>query len=173
MTESRRKRHLTLRRVEELTGIPNAYFSQLETGRKTHLPPAQLLFKLAECLGVMPEEFLVKARYLNQTPLEESMDKKVERAFRHAVTDPRFRYGANLYQDYDFDIKRIVVELYEKAMRRVLIKESESDSGEKPQTRSNLWWRPTTPLCKRLQAKTNPKVSYERVGKMAYDTGVA
>jgi HTH-type transcriptional regulator, competence development regulator len=127
VAELRKKRRLTLRRVEELTGIPNAYLSQLETGRKTYLPPARLMFKLAECLGVTTEELLTKAGYLNQTPVKESLEKKVERAFRHVVTDPRFRYGENVDRDYDFAVKRFVVELYERATRRRLIDESDAD----------------------------------------------
>jgi len=117
----RGQRGLTLRQIEELTGIPNAYLSQLETGQKKYLPPPTLLWKLSECLGVSTNDLLAKAGYLKQSVAGESPDKQIDKAFRHAVSDPQFRYGAALKMKYDFNIKRFVVELYEKATgRRIL-----------------------------------------------------
>ena len=47
----RETKGLTLRRVEKVTGISNAYLSQLENG-KTQNPSANVLYKLAEAYGV-------------------------------------------------------------------------------------------------------------------------
>lgn len=46
LKELRRKKALTLREVEEITGISNPYLSQLENG-KIKSPSAQILRKLA------------------------------------------------------------------------------------------------------------------------------
>jgi hypothetical protein len=113
--------------MEDLTGIPNAYLSQLETGQKKYLPPPPLLSKLSECLGVSTNDLLVKAGYLKQSAMKESLEKQVDKAFRHAVIDPQFRYGAALRTKYDFNIKRFVVELYEKATGRSILKDTSSD----------------------------------------------
>jgi HTH-type transcriptional regulator, competence development regulator len=117
----RAHRGLTLRKIEELTGIPNAYLSQLETGQKKHLPPPTLLSKLSECLGVSTNDLLAKAGYLKQSVGRDSLEQQIDKAFRHAVSDPQFRYGAALKNKYDFNIKRFVVELYEKATGRSIL----------------------------------------------------
>lgn len=127
IAELRVHRGLTLRKIEDLTGIPNAYLSQLETGQKKYLPSPPLLTKLSECLGVSTNDLLAKAGYLKQSAVRESLEKQVDKAFRHAVSDPQFRYGAALMARYDFNIKRFVVELYEKATGRSILKDTSSD----------------------------------------------
>jgi transcriptional regulator with XRE-family HTH domain len=123
----RGQRGLSLRKIEELTGIPNAYLSQLETGQKKYLPSPTLLSKLSECLGVSTNDLLAKAGYLKQSVAGESLEKQIDKAFRHAVSDPQFRYGAALKMKYDFNIKRFVVELYEKATGRRILNDTFSN----------------------------------------------
>lgn len=116
IAEIRVQRGLTLRKIEELTGIPNTFVSQLETGQKKYLPSPPVLSKLADCLGVSPDDLLIKAGYLEPPNADEPIEKQVDRAFRHAVSDPHLRYGDALKASskYDFEIKRFIVELYEK-----------------------------------------------------------
>lgn len=54
---------LTLRAVENLTGISNAYLSQLETG-KVEKPSPNYLYKLAEVYNVPYDLLMEKAGYL-------------------------------------------------------------------------------------------------------------
>jgi hypothetical protein len=56
-----------------------------------------------------------------------ALEKQVDKAFRHALSDPQFRYGGALKAKYDFNIKRFVVELYEKATGRNILKDTSSD----------------------------------------------
>lgn len=56
-------RALTLRRVEAMTGISNAYLSQLETG-KIEKPSPNFLYKLAEAYKVPYELLMEKAGYI-------------------------------------------------------------------------------------------------------------
>ena len=58
LKEARRAQNLTLRRVEEETGISNAYLSQLENN-KISRPSPQILYKLGNCYRV-PYEHLMK-----------------------------------------------------------------------------------------------------------------
>ncbi|MHA2315854.1 MAG: helix-turn-helix domain-containing protein [Candidatus Hermodarchaeia archaeon] len=51
LKEARRKKNITLRVAERLTGISNAYLSQLENGRISK-PSPSILHKLADCYGV-------------------------------------------------------------------------------------------------------------------------
>lgn len=60
LKELRSKTGLTLRQVEEATGISNAYLSQLETG-KIKRPSAQALYCLSKIYNISVEELLVSA----------------------------------------------------------------------------------------------------------------
>ena len=116
----RKKRGLTLRDVEQHTGISNAYLSLLETGRKKYLPAPIILANLADCYGTTKEEMLAKAGYLNRPSIMESLENRIDKAFRFACSDPSFIYGHRVRKRYDLDIKRFVVELYQKATGQII-----------------------------------------------------
>jgi transcriptional regulator with XRE-family HTH domain len=78
----RKERSLTLRIVEERTGISNAYLSQLEN-QKIGDPSPRILHKLAECYGISYERLMGLAEYPTLIPEE----KKLQ---------PSFRSGASL-----------------------------------------------------------------------------
>lgn len=56
---------MTLRQVEEITLISNAYLSQLETG-KIKKPSAQALYSLAKVYGVNVETLLIESGLVKQ-----------------------------------------------------------------------------------------------------------
>jgi transcriptional regulator with XRE-family HTH domain len=58
----RKERGLTLRSVEEKTGVSNAYLSQLENG-KIRQPSPSILHKLAECYDEPYGKLLTLAGY--------------------------------------------------------------------------------------------------------------
>jgi transcriptional regulator with XRE-family HTH domain len=58
----RKKLNLTLRDVEEKTGISNAYLSQLENN-KIFCPSPKVLYKLAECYQVSYKYLMKLAGY--------------------------------------------------------------------------------------------------------------
>jgi transcriptional regulator with XRE-family HTH domain len=58
----RQEKGLTLREAEAITGISNAYLSQLESG-KIKQPSPSNLFKLAELYGVSYENLMEKVGY--------------------------------------------------------------------------------------------------------------
>jgi transcriptional regulator with XRE-family HTH domain len=62
LKNSRKGRGLTLRAVEEKTGISNAYLSQLEN-QKIANPSPQILHKLADCYNVSYEHLMELAGY--------------------------------------------------------------------------------------------------------------
>ncbi|SRR6266487_669689 len=57
---------LTLRQVEEVTGISNAYLSQLETG-KIAQPSPNYLYKLAEVYRLPYDLLMEKAGYITRS----------------------------------------------------------------------------------------------------------
>ncbi len=61
----REMNNLTLRAVERITGVSNAYLSQLERG-KIDKPSPGFLFKLAEAYGVPYDQLMEKAGYISR-----------------------------------------------------------------------------------------------------------
>jgi len=65
LKEIREKRKLTLRKVQDLTGVSNAYLSQVENGRiKKPSPP--VLHKLSDCFQIPYERLLKLTGYPTQ-----------------------------------------------------------------------------------------------------------
>jgi len=62
LKESRKKLNITLRSVEEQTGISNAYLSQLEND-KIKNPSPKILHKLSECYKISYTKLLDLAGY--------------------------------------------------------------------------------------------------------------
>lgn len=58
---------MTLRQIEDATGISNAYLSQLENG-KIKKPSADVLHKLSKLLNVNIETFLFAAGIIKEKP---------------------------------------------------------------------------------------------------------
>jgi transcriptional regulator with XRE-family HTH domain len=73
LKQRREQKHLTLRQVEEDTGIQNAYLSQLENG-KIASPSPKYLHKLAGAYGVPYSMLLEMAGY----PAIEKQDNSVK-----------------------------------------------------------------------------------------------
>jgi transcriptional regulator with XRE-family HTH domain len=62
LKETRRKRNLTLRAVQEKTGISNAYLSQLENSKISN-PSPNTLFRLSELFDIPYEHLMSLAGY--------------------------------------------------------------------------------------------------------------
>lgn len=61
---------LTLRQIEEATGVSNAYLSQLEND-KIKKPSANVLYKLAKMYGTTIDSMLLIAGYIKETTIDE------------------------------------------------------------------------------------------------------
>lgn len=116
-----KKRKVSLHDVERATGISNGYLSLLERGKKQHLPPPEILGKLADYYNVSMQELLEKAGYLSLNEVKETMEERIERAYRHVISDPRFRYGTRVKGDLSIEAKRFIVSMYEKFTRKNLL----------------------------------------------------
>ena len=81
----REKYALTLRDVEEKSGVSNAYLSQLERGLKTS-PHPDILKKLAPVYQVSLSELMIKAGYF-----QEELDFEERREYR-IKSDPTAAY---------------------------------------------------------------------------------
>ncbi len=104
----------SLRGVQRLSGISNAYLSQIEKGERH--PGPKLLKRLAALYGVGVQELLRKAGYLEREGEEPEVDEtaEVERAYQYVLADPVFRVGTRPRGPLSIDSKRFIVELYER-----------------------------------------------------------
>lgn len=119
----RRDRQLSLKKVEQLTGVSNAYLSQLERGRRNPPHPG-ILKRLAKAYEVPVRDLLVAAGYLEDEAEARTTRDKIEQAFTHVISDPRFRHGTRLKgSELSLEAKRFIIEVYEKTARRKLLPE--------------------------------------------------
>ena len=105
---------MSLRGVQRLSGISNAYLSQIEKGMRH--PGPKLLRRLAALYGVGVQELLRKAGYLDREGEELEVDEtaEVERAYQYVLSDPVFRVGTRPRGPLSIESKRFIVELYER-----------------------------------------------------------
>ena len=104
----------SLRGVHRLSGISNAYLSQIEKGERH--PGPKVLRRLAALYGVGVAELFRKAGYLERDGEEPEVDETadVERAYRYVLDDPVFQVGTRPRGPLSIESKRFIVELYER-----------------------------------------------------------
>lgn len=113
LKQLRERKGVSLKKVEEATGISNAYLSQLETGFRRRLPTSERLKALADYYNVSINQLLEKAGYFGNGDIQETKEERIEKAFLHVISDPAFRHGTRLKGKYDLDSMRFIIEMYE------------------------------------------------------------
>lgn len=109
--------------IEKLAkaGVSSSYLAQIEVGKK-RTPGAEILNKLAPVYNVPVRDLLKAAGYLQETAPESlSEDEEVEMAFRYVMSDPRYKSGTRLKGELTTEVKRFIVEMYEKATGKKLL----------------------------------------------------
>lgn len=120
MRQLRKSKGLTLKQVEHTAKVSNAYISQIERGQRKP-PHPDILRRLATAYDVTHRELLIAAGYL-EDPEEQIKRENIEKAFQHVLTDPQYRHGTRLRNGHlTLDIKRFIVEMYEKNTGRSLL----------------------------------------------------
>ncbi len=111
----------SLRAIQRVSGISNAYLSQVEKGLKN--PGPRLLRKLSALYDVSVHELFRKAGYLDAVAEESRVDEtaEVERAYQYVLSDPVFRVGTRPRGPLSVDSKRFIVELYERYSGKKLL----------------------------------------------------
>lgn len=120
MRQLRKSKGLTLKQVEHAAKVSNAYISQIERAQRNP-PHPDILKRLAAAYEVTHRELLIAAGYL-EDPEEQIKRENIEKAFQHVLTDPQYRHGTRLRNGHlTLDIKRFIVEMYEKKTGRSLL----------------------------------------------------
>ena len=104
----------SLREVQRLIGISNAYLSQIEKG--TRHPGPRILRRLAAFYGFGVHDLFERAGYLREEGSAPQADEAqdVERCYQFVMADPRFRVGTRPRGPLTLEAKRFIVEMYER-----------------------------------------------------------
>lgn len=121
LKELRERKGVSLKIVENDTGVSNAYLSQLETGKRRKLPNPERLRILADYFNVSIQQLLEKAGYFGRSEIGETHEQKTEKAFLHVTNDPVFKYGSRLKNKLDLDTKRFIIEMYESTTNKKIL----------------------------------------------------
>lgn len=120
--KSRRKAlRLSLREAAQAAEVSNGYLSLIENAKRPP-PHPEILKRLAPIYGVPLETLFAEAGYLGREPATASTEVEVNRAFEFVLRDPTYRFGTRLSGDPGLDVKRFVVEMYERATGRRLLR---------------------------------------------------
>ena len=111
---------LSLREAEKLSGVSNSYLGLIERGQRP-IPGADILKKLAPVYNVPVRDMMRAAGYLKNEDVSISEDDEVEMAFNFVMNDPRYKSGTRIKGGLTTDIKRFIVEMYEKATGKKLL----------------------------------------------------
>jgi HTH-type transcriptional regulator, competence development regulator len=120
MKNLRDGQRLSLRDVAAQTGVSISYLTQIEHGRKKN-PGADILKRLAPLYDVPARDLLKAAGYLDEVKPVLSDEEEVEMAFRYVMNDPRYKSGTRVKGELTPEIKRFIVEMYEKATGKTLL----------------------------------------------------
>jgi transcriptional regulator with XRE-family HTH domain len=126
LRELRRAAGLTLKQVESVARVSNAYLSQIERGLRNP-PHPDILKRLATVYEVPPADLLIKAGYLDDHAEASVSRLKVEAAYKHVLSDPTFRHGTRMKGSaMSLEGKRFIVEMYETLTGRNLLGQPET-----------------------------------------------
>jgi len=116
----RLEKRYSLREVEELSGVSNSYLGLIERGQRP-IPGVDILKKLAPVYDVPARDLLAAAGYLKEEDISLSEEDEVEMAFRYVMNDPRYKSGTRIKGGVTTEVKRFIVEMYEKATGKKLL----------------------------------------------------
>lgn len=120
LRQLRLEQKLSLREVAAQADISNTYISLIERGYRKP-PGADILKRLAPIYNVPVKDLLKSAGYLTEHTGTLSAVEEVEMAFTFVMSDPRYKSGTRLEGKLSLEVKRFIVEMYEKATGKKLL----------------------------------------------------
>ena len=123
MRNLREGQKLSVREAAAKSGVSVSYITQIENERRK-TPSPEVLKRLAPAYNVPVRDLLKAAGYmddLREVKPDLSDEEEVERAFQYVITDPRYQSGTRVTGPITTEVKRCVVEMYEKATGKKLL----------------------------------------------------
>jgi len=123
MRNLREGQKLSVREAAAKSGVSVSYITQIENERRK-TPSPEVLKRLAPAYNVPVRDMLKAAGYmddLREVKPALSDEEEVERAFQYVITDPRYQSGTRVAGPITIEVKRFVVEMYEKATGKKLL----------------------------------------------------
>ena len=118
----RKQKGLTLKQVEKAARVSNSFLSQVERGIRNP-PRPDIINRLAMVYSVPAHHLMEAAGYIKGVSGEMNERDRIERAFEHVITDPNYSQGTRMKgHTLSLDAKKFIVEMYEKATGRNLVK---------------------------------------------------
>ena len=114
------EKRLSLREVEQMSGVSNSYLGLIERGQRP-IPGADILKKLAPVYDVPVRDLLGVAGYLKDEAHSLTDNDEVEMAYTYVMNDPRYKSGTRIKGGVTTEVKRFIVEMYEKATGKKLL----------------------------------------------------
>jgi len=114
------EKRLSLREAAQVAGVSNSYIGLIERGERP-IPGAEILKKLAPVYDVPVRDLLGAAGYLKDEDTTLTEEDEVDMAFRYVMHDPRYKSGTRIKGGLTVDVKRFIVEMYEKATGKKLL----------------------------------------------------
>jgi transcriptional regulator with XRE-family HTH domain len=116
----RQEHGLSLRDVEAKAGVSSSYLAQIEHGRRRP-PGPDILKRLAPVYDVPVRDLLKAAGYLEEAGGALSDEEEVEMAFKYVMNDRRYKSGTRIKGELTTEVKRFIVEMYERATGKKLL----------------------------------------------------
>jgi len=104
---------LSLREVEEKSGVSNAYISMIESGKRLD-PHPNILRKLAKAYHLDIKLLMEMAGYLTLEIEEKSEKDETEEWFQRATADPAFSFGRRSSKKIDSKTKKMIALMYKQ-----------------------------------------------------------
>ncbi len=113
----------TLRAVQRDCQISPGYLSLVESGSRN--PPSdEFLIKLARYYGAPAHEVLARAGRKREPDAEDLAMDNLERAYQFVIADKRFKHGNRMVGEPTPEVKRFMVEMYQRLTNLSLLDES-------------------------------------------------
>ncbi len=123
----RKTKKMTLKQLEEITGITNSYISAIENGRKKN-PSTEILEKLAKALNVNVVDFYDKPVLTDRDKKDINKDlNEVMQEFRDG-TDGTAYYNGIPLEESDLDLIESAMKI---ALEQIKIKNKEKYNPDK------------------------------------------
>lgn len=123
----RKAKKITLKQLEEITGISNSYISDLENGRRVN-PSVEKLEKLAKALGVNVVDFYDKPVLTDKDKKDINKDlNEVMQEFRDGTDGTAYYNGVPL-EENDLDLIESAMKI---ALEQIKIKNKEKYNPNK------------------------------------------